>query len=185
MAISVLELFKIGIGPSSSHTVGPMRAARLFAVDLEASGHLGKAHAVKAELFGSLGATGRGHGSDKAVILGLLGETPEGVDVAGIAALVAAVRRDGRLALLGRHGWRSAAEHLVMHRTSAPFHPTCASRPWTPRAPLASRVYSVGRGFVVDGRPRPAETDQEDARALASVPRTRSGCSRIAGAPAA
>ena len=124
MAISVLELFKIGIGPSSSHTVGPMRAARLFAVDLEASGTLAKAEAVKAELFGSLGATGRGHGSDKAVILGLMGETPEGVDVEGIPARIAQVRREGRLALLGRHAVAfREAEHLVMHRSSLPFHP--------------------------------------------------------------
>ena len=76
MAISVLDLFKIGIGPSSSHTVGPMRAARGFAEALEAAGLLTATAAVRVELFGSLGATGRGHASDKAVILGLLGETP-------------------------------------------------------------------------------------------------------------
>ena len=172
MAISVLELFKIGIGPSSSHTVGPMRAARLFAVDLETSGQLRKAEAVKAELFGSLGATGRGHGSDKAVILGLLGETPEGVDVAGIAALVAAVRRDGRLALLGRHevAFREA-EHLVMHRTSLPFHPNGMRFTALDAggAPLHSRVYySVGGGFVVDeAASLGASPIKEDARALA------------------
>ena len=81
MAISVFDLFKIGIGPSSSHTVGPMRAARMFATALAESGGLDRTAAVRVELFGSLGATGRGHGTDKAVILGLLGETPEGVDV--------------------------------------------------------------------------------------------------------
>ena len=172
MAISVLELFKIGIGPSSSHTVGPMRAARLFAADLEAAGVLEKAEAVKAELFGSLGATGRGHGSDKAVILGLLGETPEGVDVEGIPARVAQVRRDGRIALLGRHevAFREA-EHLVMHRTSLPFHPN--GMRFTALdgagAPLRSRVYySVGGGFVVDEAAALGESPiKEDARPLA------------------
>jgi L-serine dehydratase len=172
MAISVLELFKVGIGPSSSHTVGPMRAARLFAADLEAAGVLEKAEAVKAELFGSLGATGRGHGSDKAVMLGLLGETPEGVDVEGIPARVAQVRRDGRIALLGRHevAFREA-EHLVMHRTSLPFHPN--GMRFTALdgagAPLRSRVYySVGGGFVVDEAVAlGASPLKQDARPLA------------------
>jgi len=101
MAISVLDLFKIGIGPSSSHTVGPMRAARTFALDLRDSGPLSRTAAVRAELFGSLGATGRGHGSDKAVILGLMGETPEGVDVASIDSVRDSVKRSGRLVLVG------------------------------------------------------------------------------------
>src|SRR5215510_2341033 len=110
MAISVFDLFKIGIGPSSSHTVGPMRAARLFALDLEAAGILPQTAAVRVELFGSLGATGRGHGSDKAVILGLLGETPEGVDVAAIPARVAAVRESGAVSLLGGRSLRGRRE---------------------------------------------------------------------------
>jgi L-serine dehydratase len=153
VAISVLDLFKIGIGPSSSHTVGPMRAARLFALDLAAASLLEKTEAVKAELFGSLGATGRGHGSDKAVILGLLGETPEGVEVEAIPALVAAVRREGRLALLGKHpvAFREA-EHLLLHRTSLPFHPNgMRFTALGGGGELRSRVYySVGGGFVVD-----------------------------------
>ena len=76
MALSVLDLFSVGIGPSSSHTVGPMRAAKLFADGLKAGGQLSSTTRVQAELFGSLGATGRGHGSDKAVILGLQGPGP-------------------------------------------------------------------------------------------------------------
>src|SRR5262245_16234211 len=113
MAISVFDLFKIGIGPSSSHTVGPMRAARLFALDLETSGVLERTAAVQVELFGSLGATGRGHGSDKAVILGLRGETPEGVAVEAIPALVGEVRSQHRLPLLGRHAVAfDDAQHL-------------------------------------------------------------------------
>ena len=82
MAISVFDLFSIGIGPSSSHTVGPMRAARTFVDGLAADGLLETATRVQSELFGSLGATGHGHGSDKAVLLGLSGERPEEIDVA-------------------------------------------------------------------------------------------------------
>ncbi|HMH90836.1 MAG TPA: serine dehydratase beta chain, partial [Streptosporangiaceae bacterium] len=74
--ISVFDLFKIGIGPSSSHTVGPMRAAGLFAASLSSGGRLGEVAGIRAELFGSLGATGHGHGSVKAVVLGLSGEVP-------------------------------------------------------------------------------------------------------------
>ncbi len=154
MAISVLDLFKIGIGPSSSHTVGPMRAARLFALDLEAAGLLPATAAVKSELFGSLGATGRGHGSDKAILLGLQGETPEAVPVETIGERVAAVRKTGRLALLGRHeiAFREA-EHLVMHRSTLPFHPNGLrfTADDAAGATLRTRVYySVGGGFVVD-----------------------------------
>ena len=79
MAVSVFDLFKIGIGPSSSHTVGPMRAARLFAARLAHEGRLGAVRRVVADLYGSLGATGKGHGSDKAVLLGLAGHEPDSV----------------------------------------------------------------------------------------------------------
>src|SRR6185436_9776520 len=125
MAISVFDLFKIGIGPSSSHTVGPMRAARQFVDGLQQRGTLDTVHSIKAELFGSLGATGKGHGSDKAVMLGLEGETPEQVDVAGIDARLAAIRTDGTLRLLGGHEIEFVeTEHLVMHRRETlPFHP--------------------------------------------------------------
>ena len=78
MTISVFDLFSIGIGPSSSHTVGPMKAARCFADSLRARNLLAVTTAIKTELYGSLGATGKGHGSDKAVMLGLEGETPNG-----------------------------------------------------------------------------------------------------------
>ena len=83
MTISAFDLFKIGIGPSSSHTVGPMRAAAMFAQSLGDDGLLGQVTGIRAELFGSLGATGHGHGSVKAVVLGLSGEQPETVDSGG------------------------------------------------------------------------------------------------------
>ena len=76
MAISVFDLFKIGIGPSSSHTVGPMRAAAMFARSLVSDGLADRVAAIRVELFGSLGAMGHGHGSVPAVVLGLLGRRP-------------------------------------------------------------------------------------------------------------
>src|SRR5512135_1951256 len=103
MAVSVFDLFKIGIGPSSSHTVGPMRAARLFAQRLAQDGTLGRVARLRSELYGSLGATGKGHGSDKAVLLGLEGEEPDKVDVEAIEARLDGIRSAGRICLLGQH----------------------------------------------------------------------------------
>ncbi|MCB0197243.1 MAG: L-serine ammonia-lyase [Anaerolineae bacterium] len=154
MAISVFDLFKIGIGPSSSHTVGPMRAACRFAEGLRERGLLEQTHAVKSEMFGSLGATGRGHGSDKAVLLGLEGDTPEQVDVTTVDARLARIRSDNRLTLLGRHPIPYyEKQHLIFHRKSLPYHPN--GMRFTAfdatGSELVSRVYySVGGGFVVD-----------------------------------
>src|SRR3954463_8266162 len=102
MAISVFELFKIGIGPSSSHTVGPMRAALTFVSGLQQDNLLDRTATMKTELYGSLGATGKGHGSDKAVILGLQGDAPDLVDAATIPDKLARVRSSGRINLLGQ-----------------------------------------------------------------------------------
>jgi L-serine dehydratase len=160
MAISVFDLFSIGVGPSSSHTVGPMRAARTFVLGLEADGLLDKVGRVRVELFGSLGATGRGHGSDRAVVLGLEGETPEDVDTTTVLSRVAEVRRAEIVRLLGRHPVQLSAADLVLHRRSTlPFHPngmrfTAFAQPGSSPAaeiPLRERTYySVGGGFVVD-----------------------------------
>ncbi len=122
MTVSVFDLFKIGIGPSSSHTVGPMRAAFMFASSLEADGLLDcvdgvRVARVRAELFGSLGATGHGHGSVKAVVLGLSGEQPESVDPAAAEPLVARVRSSGTLPLLGRVPLAfDVDEDVILHR---------------------------------------------------------------------
>jgi L-serine dehydratase len=153
--ISVFDIFKIGIGPSSSHTVGPMRAARCFAERLDADGQLAQAASVKVELFGSLGYTGKGHGSDKAVLLGLEGEDPGTVDVDAIAPRVAAATATKRIALLGRHPVALDPEtQLVFHRREKlPLHANgmrFTAYDATGGA-LAERVYySVGGGFVVD-----------------------------------
>ena len=92
MSLSTFDLFKVGIGPSSSHTVGPMHAARMFALALYDAGLITSCGRVTTELFGSLGATGAGHGSPKAIILGLEGETPDTVEIDGIDARVATAR---------------------------------------------------------------------------------------------
>jgi len=155
MALSVFDLFSIGIGPSSSHTVGPMRAALMFATGLREDGLLAGCHEVRVELFGSLGATGHGHGSNTAVILGLLGEAPDTVDPEQVAGRVAAVRAARRLALLGEHeiGF-DPDQHLVLHRRrSLPFHPNGMQLAAFDRAGTLIRqgtYYSVGGGFVVD-----------------------------------
>src|ERR1041384_4209746 len=92
VALSVFDLFKIGIGPSSSHTVGPMRAARLFAARLRDAALLNRVARVTVSLYGSLGATGKGHGSDKAILLGLSGHEPDSVEVDSIPIIVEKIR---------------------------------------------------------------------------------------------
>ncbi|GAB3817258.1 L-serine ammonia-lyase [Micromonospora zhanjiangensis] len=153
--ISVFDLFSVGIGPSSSHTVGPMRAARTFVTGLKADGLLSGTARVHAELFGSLGATGHGHGSDRAVLLGLAGEAPETVDTDSIDGRVAQVRSTGRLHLLDAHPVDFDPDRdLVLHRRrSLPFHPNGMTFTAYDRAGEVVRTrtyYSVGGGFVVD-----------------------------------
>ncbi|HEX2132421.1 MAG TPA: L-serine ammonia-lyase [Actinophytocola sp.] len=165
MTISVFDLFSIGIGPSSSHTVGPMRAARTFVAGLDADGLLGSATSVRAELFGSLGATGHGHGSDRAVLLGLEGEDPETVDTDTVTDRVERIRATRRLALLGRHEIPFASDDdLVLHRRkSLPFHPNgmrfaAAGDGWS----RERTYYSVGGGFVVDEQAQGADRIKVD-----------------------
>lgn len=170
VAISVFDLFSVGIGPSSSHTVGPMRAARTFAEGLADDGLLSDVARVRAELFGSLGATGRGHGSDRAVILGLEGERPETVDTATVLDRVAAVRAAGRITLLGKHEAALATDDLVLHRrTSLPFHPNGMRFFAYSDAGEVLRersYYSIGGGFVVDEEAAGADRIKPDDTAL-------------------
>ena len=172
MAISVLDLFKVGIGPSSSHTVGPMRAALLFVSGLRDEGLLGQVAGVKAELFGSLGATGKGHGSDKAVLLGLEGEAPERVDPEQIDARLARIRGEHRIRLAGVQPVRFVErEHLVLHRRqSLPYHPNgmrLAAFDAAGALLCEKLYYSVGGGFVVDERAAGADRIVADTRPLA------------------
>ena len=154
MAVSVFDLFKIGIGPSSSHTVGPMRAALMFASGLEADGLMPQVASVRVELYGSLGATGKGHGTDRGVILGLMGEAPDTIDPDTIDAKLAALRASQSLSLLGRHAVRfTEKEHIAFYRREAmaehpngmKFHVFDAASERLREA----RYLSVGGGFVV------------------------------------
>ena len=154
MAVSVFDLFKIGIGPSSSHTVGPMRAARLFALRLKHDGLLESTARVCSQLYGSLGATGKGHGSDKAVLLGLMGDEPDSVDVDAIADRLKLVRERKRVSLLGEHDidFNEKADLVLYRRETLPFHAN--GMRFTAfdahGAELLMRVYySVGGGFIV------------------------------------
>ncbi|MCK8436133.1 L-serine ammonia-lyase [Streptomyces sp. D2-8] len=155
MAISVFDLFSIGIGPSSSHTVGPMRAARMFARRLRNEELLAPTAQVRAELYGSLGATGHGHGTPKAVLLGLEGDSPRTVDVSSADERVEAIKTDGRLNLLGEHEIAfSFDDDMVLHRRKAlPYHANGMTL-WAYDASgaelLSKTYYSVGGGFVVD-----------------------------------
>ncbi|GAA1913384.1 L-serine ammonia-lyase [Streptomyces sodiiphilus] len=160
MALSAFDLFSVGIGPSSSHTVGPMRAALMFARRLKDEGALARTASVRAELFGSLGATGHGHGTPKAVLLGLEGHAPDTVDVDTADDRVDQIRSARRLRLLDTEIGDSQEiafdpdADLVLHRRrSLPYHPngmTLSARDAGGVPLLAKTYYSVGGGFVVD-----------------------------------
>lgn len=155
MSISVFDLFSIGIGPSSSHTVGPMRAATYFVQSLKDKALLGQAFRVKAELFGSLGATGKGHGSTKAVLMGLEGELPETVEIETMAQRLQSIRQDNLLMLGGSRqiGFNEDKDLLMHRKKSLPYHPNGLSFEAfdTHGESLLKRsYYSVGGGFVVD-----------------------------------
>ena len=155
MAISVFDLFSIGIGPSSSHTVGPMRAANQFVQNLQNEGIIDSVARVKTELYGSLGATGKGHGSDKAVLLGLQGELPESIDTSTADDQLEHIRANKQVNLAGLKPISfKEKDDLIMHRRQTlPFH----SNGMTFRAFNADKeiireatFYSVGGGFIVD-----------------------------------
>jgi len=171
MSISVFDLFKIGIGPSSSHTVGPMRAAFAFATSLHDSRKLQDVYSIKMELFGSLGATGKGHGSDKAVLLGLSGEAPEQIDPTTVEAKLNAIRSSRRLMVLGRHPIAFVEKrHLILHRRrSLPYHPNgmqFQALDADDNKISAKGYYSVGGGFVVDEQAAVEGRIREDATPL-------------------
>jgi L-serine dehydratase len=173
MAISVFELFKVGIGPSSSHTVGPMRAALTFSEGLRDSGVLERVRRVRAELYGSLGATGKGHGSDKAVMLGLEGEAPDQVDPDTIDARLARIRERRRVALLGVHeiDFDEGTDLVFLRRQSLPFHPNGMRLVafGDEGVELVNRIYySVGGGFVVNEEAAGADRIVEDSTRLSN-----------------
>jgi len=155
MAISVLDLFKIGIGPSSSHTVGPMCAANSFVQALQEQGVIEKITRIKAEMYGSLGATGTGHGTPKAVILGLMGEIPETVDVDSAEKSVEQAKELKKLHLAGGHiiKFHYEKDLVLYRRKTLPYHSNgmCFTAFDENNAELMRKIYySVGGGFVVD-----------------------------------
>ena len=168
MNTSLFELFKIGIGPSSSHTVGPMRAALRFTRELAAANLLEKTARVNVDLYGSLALTGIGHGTDRAILLGLLGEAPDTVDPATVDAKIAAVRSTYSLALNGTRTIPFVeAENLNFRRNQMYPDPAIHSHPNGMRftafdntgAKLAEEVfYSIGGGFIVSEAERTAES---------------------------
>src|SRR5882672_8178642 len=125
MAISVFDLFTIGIGPSSSHSIGPMRAARRFVERLQADGLLAKCARIEVRLYGSLALTGKGHGTDKAILLGLEGATPEEIDPDEVEPRVAAIRTDRKLAFAGGPiiAFDEERDLLWLRKESLPQHP--------------------------------------------------------------
>ncbi len=153
MAISVLDLFKIGIGPSSSHTVGPMRAACDFAQALAAQDHLAATQRVEVRLYGSLSATGIGHGTDRAVVMGLMGARPDQVDPDQIGPAIEALRHSHVLLLAGRQPVHFEWERdLKLLPVSLPYHPNAMRLRAHGSSGLLyeNTYYSVGGGFVVD-----------------------------------
>ncbi len=159
MAISIFDLFKIGIGPSSSHTVGPMVAAKKFIRNLQNNGRFDDTVRIKAKLYGSLGATGKGHGSDKAVLLGLMGEDPETVEVNKIPTLIEAVQKNKKLNLAGLKIIDFNPEtDLKFHRKKAlDFHANgmkFTAFDKNEEVLMENKYYSVGGGFIVDHESR-------------------------------
>lgn len=179
MALSVMDLFKVGIGPSSSHTVGPMLAAKRFANALERELVLDKTAKVSIELFGSLGATGHGHGSPKAVMLGLMGNSPDTVDIDSIPAILETIASDKKINLLNKKLIQfDPDEDLVMHRRKTlPAHPNGMSFTALDlnNEILLHRIYySVGGGFVVDEAAAGVDRIVVDNREIAFPFRTAS-----------
>jgi L-serine dehydratase len=167
MALSVFDLFKIGIGPSSSHTVGPMKAAAIFAKRLRDESHLDLVARVEVRMYGSLGATGKGHGTDKAVMLGLEGLLPDAIDPDTIEPRLKFIRSQGKLQLHGTHpiAFSEKNDLTFLRREALPFHSNgvkFVAFDAQGAVIVERRYFSVGGGFVVS---------QEEAEAPAESPR--------------
>src|SRR5437868_10173095 len=156
MTLSVFDIFKVGIGPSSSHTMGPMRAAREFVVGLKRDGLLAATSQIAVRLYGSLALTGIGHGTDRAVLAGLEGAEPETVDPDSIEPIIRRVRTDGRIKLLGEHeiAFDEPMQLLFMRHETLPRHSNgmrFTALTADSRVLREEDYYSIGGGFVVRG----------------------------------
>src|SRR5271166_6741998 len=154
MSLSVFDIFKVGIGPSSSHTMGPMNAARSFVELLAARDLLSRTAQVSAQLYGSLALTGRGHCTDRAILLGLEGMSPDTIDSAAVEPALQRIRTQGRIRLLGRHEIAfdeplnllfHIDQVLPGHSNGMRFSAHDASRAQLAR----EEFYSIGGGFIV------------------------------------
>jgi L-serine dehydratase len=166
MTLSVFDIFKVGIGPSSSHTMGPMRAARVFVQGLKTDGLLGATQQIAVRLYGSLALTGMGHGTDRAVLVGLEGADPESVDPDSIEPTVKRIRDSGRIRLLGEHeiAFDEPMQLLFMMHERLPRHSNGMRFTALGAGGKLLReedYYSIGGGFIVRG-------DEEEARDTAA-----------------
>jgi L-serine dehydratase len=167
MALSVFDIFKVGIGPSSSHTMGPMRAARDFVLGLKRDGLLEQTRQIAARLYGSLALTGAGHGTDRAVLVGLEGADPQTADPDSIEPTVQRIRTSGRIKLLGEHeiAFDEPMQLLFMRHETLPRHSNgMRFTALTDRLEILreEEIYSIGGGFVIRG------DDWEDRAVAAS-----------------
>lgn len=155
MTISIFNLFTIGIGPSSSHTTGPMRAARQYLVQVDNIGLLSKASRIKVDLYGSLALTGKGHSTDIAIMLGLEGEVPSGIDPADIHGRISGIRQNHKINLLKKYERPFDPEkEIVFHMDRfLPYHPNGMKFSLyddTGKELHSEIFYSVGGGFIVN-----------------------------------
>jgi L-serine dehydratase len=167
--ISIFDLFKIGIGPSSSHTVGPMKAARMFLQEAEGERILEQVSELTVELYGSLALTGRGHGTDRAICLGLMGHAPDEVDPTAIEDQLEAVRQSREIRLLGQHSITfNESKHLIFHPDAVlPRHSNgmrFTAYGVSGQQLKTGNYYSIGGGFVA------TETSESLAAAPAQIP---------------
>ncbi|MFO7276984.1 MAG: L-serine ammonia-lyase [Pseudomonadota bacterium] len=169
MTLSVFDIFKIGIGPSSSHTMGPMRAAREFALGLERDGLLPATREIAVRLYGSLALTGLGHGTDRAVLLGLEGAEPETIDPDGMEPALARIRSQRTLHLLGRHEipFDEPMQLLFMRQERLPAHSNgmrFAALDAAGKLLREEEYYSIGGGFIARaGEPTAIESSGSKA----------------------
>lgn len=172
--ISVFDMFKVGIGPSSSHTVGPMRAAQEFALQLEKEQKLSSTTHIKTELYGSLGQTGKGHGTGKAVILGLLGYSPENVPVKQVDNMLEQVQQSQRLKVMLKHEIAFPSQGAVVfhRRKTLPRHANGMTLFAYNKTELLLSLtyYSIGGGFIVEESQFDAQKSEKFAEAQMDAP---------------
>ena len=167
-AISVFDIFKIGVGPSSSHTLGPWRAAQRFVLEMSASGLLEKAVGLRVLLYGSLAKTGKGHGTDVAVLLGLGGEDPVTFDTGSIDAYVARIREHKHIRLLGQKDlpFDPVSDIVFLYQETLPYHPNALTflLSLEDGDGVSSTYYSIGGGFIQ------TEGESQDAASALQLP---------------